>query len=187
MTTALAAGSLDYNGPRQIYTPKPIVIATNSGSGTKTGERTELLIPVPDSQTRVKFSVMFVPKAGSASFNLSGAGGTIWVSAQEQDQKGQAGGGGGFYPVNDLEGTAVAPTPFPTSAGLSGYSREFVTISDAIGVQITLDSIGGGASKAGVWIAQFRIQPFAILFDWESWDQIRRLFDPQMNLPGLKL
>ena len=186
MTTALAAGSLDYNGPRQIYTPKPIVIATNSGSGTKTGERTELLIPVPDSQTRVKFSVMFVPTGGSASTNIVGAG-TIWVSSQEQDQKGQAGGGGGFYPVNDLEGTAAAPLAFPTSSGLAGYSREFVTIADAIGVQITLDSIGGGPSKKGVWIAQFRIQPFALLFDWESWDQIRRLFDPQMNLPGLKL
>ncbi len=186
MTTALEAGSLDFNGPRQIYIPKPIVVATNSGSGTKTGERTSLLIPVPDAQTRIKFSLMFVPPAGTVSSNITGSQ-TIWVSAQEQDQKGQGGGGGGFYPVNDLEGTAAAPTAFPTSSGLAGYSREFVTAADAIGVEITMDSIGGGASKAGVWLAQFRIQPFAVLFDWESWSQIRRLFDPQMNLPKLSL
>ncbi len=176
--TALEGGSLTFNGPRQIHIPKPIILASNSGGGEGSFTAT-LKLPVPSSQTREKLSVIFYPTSGALG-DISGRG-TIWVSAAEEDTGGISGSGGRLIPVTDVEGTSTAPTSFPATNGLGGYSREFVTAADWLQAVITLTSIGGGV--AGYWVLQTSIQPDAVTFDWNSWDAIRRLFVPQLVGP----
>lgn len=173
----LARSALNYNGPCQIYEPKPLIIATCAGGGENT-LNTRVRLPVPDSRTRVKLTVMFVPTAGIANPDLTGDGDKIWVAAYDEDATG--GGGGRTVPVTDVEGTQAAPTSFPASAGLLGYSREFVTAADWIEAEVTLTS----PPVAGAWTLQTRIQPDAVSFSWDEWDQIRRAFQPEVTLRG---
>jgi len=175
--TALQAGSLNYNGPRQIYRPKPIILAVNSGGG-ESSFTTTVKVPVPSSQTRIKLSVIFVPAAGNAIPNIAAIG-SIWVAACDEDQGGAGGGGGLLLPVTDVEGSSGTPTPFPQTNGLSGYSRTFVTDADWLQAVLVLDSV----ATPGAWMLQTLIQPNSVYFPWEAWDQIRRAFDP-VNLGG---
>jgi len=168
--TALDAGSIFFNGPRQIYRPDPIILATSNGLG-RTFVAT-VLIPVPSGQTKIKGSILWSNDNGGATPEL----GSVWVSACEQDR---SGGTTALYPVTDLDGTSAAPTAFPASSGLFGYSRSFVTSADWLQFVITLNSAGEGL--AGNWIFQTLIQPVdGMLFPWKSWDQIRREFVPQL-------
>jgi len=177
--TQLEAGMRTFNGPRQLYVPQPIPICSNAGGGEGSFS-TIVRVPVPSSQTRVKLSVIYFPTSGDPG-DLSGFG-NIWVAAAEEDIKGMSGSSGRIVPVTDVEGTSAAPTSFPATNGLSGYSREFVTSADWLQAVITLNSIGGG--RVGNWVLQTSIQPEAIRFDWESWEQIRRLFVPQLVGPA---
>jgi hypothetical protein len=176
--TQLEAGSRTFNGPRQICIPQPIILASNSGAGEESFTTT-VKLPVPSSQTRVKLSVIFYPTSGELG-DIHGAG-SIWVAAAEEDFKGISGSGGRLIPVTDVEGSSAAPTSFPATNGLGGYSREFVTSADWLQAVISLTSIGGGL--AGVWVLQTSLQPDAVTFDWQSWEQIRRLFVPQLIGP----
>lgn len=171
-TTAIASGSLVVNGPRQIFFPSPISLANNSGAGESSASPA-FIVPIPDARLRVKITVAFVPNAGQAQPNLSGAE-TIWLAACDYEQRGATGGGGRILPITDLEGTQATPTPFPGSADLAGYSREFTTSADLIQVVPTLFS----NATPGNWVAQFRLQPFDQPFIWNEWLQIRSLFNP---------
>lgn len=170
----LQAGSLTYNGPRQIYRPKPIILATSTGLGKSF--TTTVVIPVPSSQTRIKLSVFFANLNGGAT----AIPGSIWVSACEEDRSGTA--QGKLFPVTDVEGTQASPTAFPADGGLFGYSRSFVTSADWLQAVITVNSVGEGLS--GNWILQTSIQPDATTFVWEAWDQIRRAFVPSADGEG---
>ena len=174
--TQLQAGSRTFNGPRRIHVPKPIILAINDGGG-ENSFTTVVKLPVPSSQTRIKLSVIFYPKEGDLGdiHNI----GTIWVAAAEEDNAGIAGSGGRLIPVTDVEGSSGTPTSFPATAGLGGYSREFVTSADWLQAVIFLQSL----PNAGVWVLQTSIQPDAVNFDWESWEQLRRLFVPQLAGP----
>ena len=174
--TQLEAGSQVLNGPRQIYQPQPIILATNSGGG-ESSFTTTVKLPVPSSQTREKLSVIFYPSSGA--LGDIHAFGSIWVAAAEEDTRGIGGGGGRIIPVTDVEGSSAAPTSFPQTAGLGGYSREFVTAADWLQAVITLNS----SSFPGTWVLQTSIQPDAVRFDWDSWQQLRRLFIPQLAGP----
>lgn len=172
----LQGGSVDeFNGPRQIYRPKPIILATSNGAGTTF--TTTVVLPVPSSQTRIKLSVF-------CAFPNINAGvlpspGSIWVSACDEDRSGTA--NGSLQPITNLDGTQAAPTVFPASNGLTGYSRSFVTTADWIQAVIGLTSVGEAPSCN--WILQTSIQPEAVTFPWKAWDDIRRAFVPQ-NLGG---
>jgi hypothetical protein len=181
-TTALAAGSLDFNGPLEFYEPRGILLAINSGSGESSSTQV-VTIRVPSSQLRVKGSVFFVPAAGNALTDINSVG-TIWVAACEEDVGGAAGGAGRLVPVTDLEGSAVAgtpvgapgPTPFPKTDGLGGYAREFVTAAPWLQFTILLHSI----STPGAWVFRSSIQPDATQFTWPQWMELRRAFSAQL-------
>jgi hypothetical protein len=175
--TQLEAGSRTFNGPRRIHVPKPIILATNQGGGEDSFTAV-VKLPVPSSQARVKLSVIFYPSSGALG-DIHGIG-TIWVAACEEDNAGIAGSGGRLVPVTDVEGTSTAPTSFPQTNGLGGYSREFVTAADWLQATVFLQSL----SAPGVWVLQTSIQPDAVNFDWDSWEQIRRLFVPQLAGPS---
>jgi len=176
---AQAAGDRNFNGPRDIFRPAPVLLANAIGASERTYS-THVRMRVPDSRTRVKLSVLFFPTSGARPADLTEIG-TIWVCASEEDQKGISGGSGRIVPVTDLEGTSAAPTAFPKTSGLYGYSREFVTAADWIEADIGLVS---DADVIGTWVLQARIQPDAVSFTWDEWDQIRRLFEIQ-NLGGV--
>jgi len=178
---AQQAGSRTFNGPQMIYKPRPQLITAATGvvGGTWTGR---VRMPVPDSRCRVKLSVIFYPRQGGAIPVALKESGSIWVAGYEEDTDGVSGSGGMTEPVQDVEGTSDAPTQFPVSAGLAGYSREFVTAADWIEAVITL---GGAATILGQWTLQTRIQPDAgALFSWAEWDQIRGNFDPKVYGTG---
>ena len=54
-----------------------------------------------------------------------------------------------------------------------------MTSADWLQAVITLASM----ATPGVWVLQTSLQPDAIRFDWDSWEQIRRLFVPQLAGP----
>jgi hypothetical protein len=173
----LQAGSLDYNGPIQSYRPAPILLASNSGEG-EGSFTTTIKVPVPNSQTKIKGSIIFVPASGP--LGVAAGNGSVWVAACEEDQ-GSGGSPGRLIPVTNLEGNQAAPTSFPATDGLGGYSRSFSTTADWLQFVITITSIGGGAK--GQWVFQSLIEPTAVRFIWEAWDQIRRGFQPS-NIGG---
>lgn len=173
----LQAGSLDYNGPRQIYLPKPIVLVGNVGGGETPANDIRIRLPVPSSQTRIKLSVFFAQTSG-APVDISGKG-TIWIAAAEEDRSGTA--NGRLAVVTDVVGTEAAPLAFPVDAGMYGYSRSFVTTADWLQAVISLQPLAGAR---GNWVLQTSIQPEAVTFVWEAWDQIRRAFIPQVDGAG---
>jgi hypothetical protein len=167
---ALESGSRTFNGPRQIYIPPTLLLGPNQGG--ESGAATYFIrVPTPDSRCRVKLSIVFFSTGAPGT----DAGGTIWIAACEQDQKGVSGSSGKTAPVTNVEGTQAAPTAFP-AAGLQGYSREFVTAADCLEATIAISS---GQNTPGYWVLQTRIQPDSVTLGWEEWDQIRRLFLPQ--------
>jgi len=180
MTTALAAGSLSYSGPQQIRVPNPIILATNAGGGE--GSATlQIAMPIPSSRLRSKLSVFFAPTQGGPFQSLVGLA-FIWIAAREEDYKGIAGSGGGRFVVTDLVGTQAVPysigNTLPDSGpDVSGYAREFVTAADWITAELTISSM----ANPGIWVAQFRTEPAFTPFEWAEWDELRRLFVPQVS------
>ncbi len=160
-------GATSYNGPRQklILQPKIIAIVTQADEAATV---IPIRVTIPDSRLRVKITVIFV--ADGAQPDLTGNGNTIWLAATEQDQSGKS---GRTVPVTDVEGTQAAPTAFPASAGLCGYSREFVTSADYIEGEVTLFP-RGDSGEQGVWVLQVRVQPEGIELSHREWDEIRR-------------
>lgn len=173
---ALEAGSLNFNGPRQIYCPPPILLGPQPAAEA-IALSAHVRVPTPDSRCRVKLSVVFYPSSGAVPGGLAGVG-TIWLAAYEEDQGGAGGGNGRTVPVANVEGTSAAPTSFPATAGLAGYSREFVTAADYVEAEILIN--GSGAAN-GNWVVQTRIQPDGVTLMWKEWEEIRRLFLPQRS------
>lgn len=171
---ALRSGDRDFNGPRQIYKPAPIMLAQQLSG--ESGITAHIRVPCPDSRCRIKVTIMFVPVAGAnVPADLAGKC-SIWIAASDEDQGGAGGSGGMVLPVTDVEGSSGTPTTFPAAAGLAGYSRSFVTAADWLDIDL---SINGVSDADGSWVAQFRIQPNAVTLRWDEWDEIRRLFLPQ--------
>ncbi len=173
---AQEAGVREFNGPQMIYRPQPrkLVQAKGLSEASWTGR---VRLPVPDSRCRVKLTVVFYPRPGSTIPTQLKQLGSIWVAGYDEDTQGISGSAGQTEPVQDVEGTSDVPTLFPVSAGLAGYSREFVTAADWLEAVITISS---NAAVIGQWTLQTRLQPDAgALFSWQEWDQIRRNFDPQ--------
>lgn len=175
---ALRAGQINYNGPRQIYTPSPLIVCSNGGGEGGNSYTTILRIPTPDSRCRVKVSIVYVPADSNNPTDITGFT-TVWIAGCDFDQRGVGGGGGRSLPVTNVEGTEAAPTAIPKAAGLLGYSREFVTAADCLEVSFTTATISG----QGTWVLLTRLQPDAVTLDWKEWEQIRALFNP-LNLGG---
>jgi len=175
---AQRAGHINYNGPRQIFMPAPIVVCVNTGGEGGASYSTIVRVPTPDSRCRVKISLIYVPGDGDLPTDVTGAA-TVWIAGCDYDQRGVGGGGGRTLPVTNVEGTKAAPTAIPKAVGLVGYSREFVTAADCLEVSVAITSITGIGS--GAWMLQTRIQPDAVTLEWKEWEQIRALFNP-MNL-----
>jgi hypothetical protein len=161
-----------YHRVRQIYVPNPQGICTvglESGGGLF-----EIRWRVPDSRLRVKCSLIFSPEGpwNRSTFDIS-ASADMWIYAADQMRQG---GSSGLAPVNDLEElagvpiTRAAPLPIPRSAGLIGYSREFVTSADYIVARVTFNP---NAELAGEWVAQGQYQPEGQRLPDAEWDEIR--------------
>lgn len=178
--TQLEAGSTDFNGPRQFYRIKPIVLATNAGGEGSTFS-TAFKMRVPSSQVRVKLSLLFASRTDPGNISKLG---TIWIAGCEEDEAGGGNGAGNLIPVTDVEGTSAAPTEFPQSAGLLGYSREFVTAADWVQAVVTIPTIG---VTAGAWMIQASIQPESVILPWRAWDEMRRLFSVELTGPKGRL
>ncbi len=126
-------------------------------------------VPIPDSRLRVKIATLFIPTSGTAT---SGLGGTIWLREADQDASGVS---GNLIPAANIEGTLALPTTFPT-AGLQGYSREFISAADYILGTVVLTS--SGPSAGGSWVLQTRYQPQGVRFTPQEWDIIAPLCNP---------
>lgn len=161
-------------GPRQVHCPRRKLIATFNGV-TGDGGVVTVRFPTPDGRLRGKWVLIGVPDTNSggapASVVLAGRGITVWPHAVEYDQA----SGGAPVPVTDQIPlvTQAAPMPIPQNAGLGGYGREFITIADAIDVEVTIPAQAGGV--LGKLYAQARYQPVssAGFIPWRQWDEIR--------------
>ena len=143
------------------------MLTFRTGSGA--ARSIDFQVPIPDSRLRVKIAVLFIPTSGTAS---SGLGGTIWLREADQDASGVS---GNLIPATNIEGTLAVPTVFPT-AGLQGYSREFISAADFILGTTVFTS--GGPSSHGSWVLQTRYQPQAVRFTPQEWDIIAPLCNP---------
>lgn len=168
-----------YDSAHQIYVPStviPLVKSSQAGAGTVF---TTFKVKTPDSRLRTKISVIFVPNAGgSPVVDLTAAGSTIWLAEGEEDVSGMS---GIILPCTNIEGTQAAPTAFLV-AGLSGYSREFVTAADWI---TGLFTTGTNGVEAGVWYLQTRYQPDGVSFSPAEWDCLIRK-TAMVNTGGVK-
>jgi hypothetical protein len=162
-------------GPRQIYCPRRLLLATFAGTPTVGSKQVAFRVETPDCRLHWKFSVIGINEGGPGSALLASRGLKIWVAALEDDNV------IGFRgtPVTDIEGTSAAPTNFPSDptgaydTGLGGYSLENDGASaDAIQGVITIPAQGGG--PVGSLYLQARYQPnVQNLLPWDQWDEIR--------------
>jgi hypothetical protein len=163
---------LAYNGPLQIFETPGIQIGTSTGNGEGAGPLVGLLrLRNPGGENRIKLAIMLALADGAV---VPGGGFTqsrIWVHEDEDAPFG--GSGQGPFPLVDIDPpTGLPGLLFPASADLFGYSREFVTSAEYIGVRLGMVDPGA----AGVWYAKALIYPASSYYPWEAWDQLRRNF-----------
>jgi hypothetical protein len=149
---------------------KPLITFTGAASGTP---QKRFQVPIPDSRLRVKISVIFVPDPGLPPDAGSGAVPTIWLYEAEKDRSGATGIN---IPCTNIEGTQAVPTAFGT-AGLGGYSREFVSAADYI-EGVVAATFGSGAF--GSFVLQCRYQPNAVRFTDQEWNKITNACSPRV-------
>lgn len=173
MNDASNESPTSHSGPRQIYCPRRQLLATFNGVGGPGGD-IYFRINTPDARLRGKFAIIGVPDPGLTSNGatvLAGRGITIWPYAVEDDEV----MGGRGTPVSDvIPGvTLAAQLAIPSHAGLGGFGREFVTISDGIECLVRIPAQGAGV--AGKLYVQARYQPVssAGFIPWAQWDEIR--------------
>lgn len=143
----------------------PVALITFS-SGFSGPATRKFRVPIPDSRMRAKIGVLFVPDPGGLPDVAGGYGThTLWLSEADKDRSVS----GIAIPATNIEGTASAPTTIPATAGLGGYSREFVTAADFI--DGTLTSTGGGP-MLGTWILQVDLRPNAVRFTDDEWRKL---------------
>ena len=113
---------------RQIYCPNPRHIFHLAGEVAGTFE---FKVRNPDSRIRMKVTLYFAPSSPQNARTVDNTGlATLWIYAADQQRMG---GSTTDIPITDLDGsTRDAPISIPASAGLLGYSREFVTAGDFI-------------------------------------------------------
>ena len=160
-----------FKGPRQLWTPRRIVLASFSGDAGAAGS-IRFRLETPDSRVRTKVSILFVPAAGTSAVTFAqSTGAQLWLYETEADQTGTS---GLDVPCVDIEGTFAAPTAIPKSSGLAGYSREFVTIGDGVEGQLSfpIDESSGGPK--GTVALQTRFQPDGQRLPFDEWDEVRR-------------
>jgi|SRR6516164_2718034 hypothetical protein len=166
-------GSSGSQNPKwQRWIPRPIVLATiKAGEGVS--KDTNFQVPYPDSRLRCKVSLLFRPLvAGVTSTAL------LWLAEYDFDDSGR---NGEDVPLVNLAGsTSAAPLSIPFDAGLSGWSREFVSAADYIGGRLTVND-----DADGDWVLQTRYQPEAVSFSQEEWDEIRSQCNPSGSLVRL--
>lgn len=163
-------------GPRQIYCPRRLLLATFAGTPTLAAQYVAFRLETPDSRLHWKFSVIGVTENGvPGAALLSGRGLKIWVAALEDDNV----VGGAGTPVTDIEGTSATPSNFPADQtgaydnDLGGYSLENDGASaDAIQGRITIPIQGGG--PVGSLYLQARYQPNTQnLLPQDQWEEVR--------------
>ncbi len=163
-----------HSGPRQLYCPRRIKLASFNGV-TGAGGTARVIANLPDSRLHWKLSLIGVADAGTApgSVVLAGRGLKLWASALEYDQV----RGKKPISVTDIVGTAAVPAAFPASAGLGGYSLEnFTSAADGIQFVVTIPAQLGGV--AGGLYLQARYQPATWqIVPWDQWDEIRSACD----------
>jgi hypothetical protein len=149
---------------RWYYSPSRLLATFVTASGT--GSR-KFIVTNPPVTTRLKVSIMFVPKPPQLPVPAGlGFNGTLWLyEAEDQD----AGVSGQTIPCTDIEGTAAAPSNLFASAGLYGYSREFVTAADYVEGIVALTGGGGGV---GDFLVTARWQPNASAVSADEWNQL---------------
>lgn len=172
-----------YYGPRNYHAPDAIPladIAANPEGITTVACR--FRVPFPDSRLMVKVSVLFVWRGGlQPSTMITAPSSTIWLAGADRDTSGIS---GNWIRHTDVEGTQAAPTAFPASAGLQGYSREFPgTSGDVILGALSLST---PENTPGLWVLQTRFQPIAVSMPWDEWEEIRRECHPEREGPCVR-
>jgi hypothetical protein len=169
---------LAYSEGRQTWNLKPINLAMFSGLGSAKTASIKFTVNIPDSRSRCKLSLVFVPISGTPPQSIVAKGLKLWLAEGEYDRQTT----GLIIPCTNIEGTSAAPTPIPIDAGLSGYSREFVTSADCVQGVLTIPAqLGDGVP--GLIQLQGRIQPEAVGLPWAEWLELRQAFTaftPQM-------
>jgi hypothetical protein len=163
------------NSALQNHKPNPTQLVTiATSSAVPANASVYFHVPTPDSRLRVRISVLFIPPAGAANeFDATGFA-TLWLYEADEDTSGVS---GRFIPTTNIEGTEAAPTAVPEASPLLGYSREFVSISDAIEGKFTIAS----NVTLGTWILQTRYQPDSVRFTNEEWDELVRQCQPTLK------
>jgi hypothetical protein len=168
-----------YNGPRQIWRPRPVTLITFDG--TTTGTKTvKFRLPTPDARTRTKVALIGVPAPGGSPLFVAAKTLTLLLTSIED-----AIDGGMPIPVTSLPdptvGTAFA---IPQNANLGGFSFETVTIGDAIEGTVTVTS--GSDANTGRLVLQARFQPDGQRLPWEEWREIVSQCNPGLLSPAVK-
>jgi hypothetical protein len=155
---------------RQIFLPNPkhiVHMQPESGNGTF-----EIRVRNPDSRIRLKLTIYFAPSTPQDPQTVDITGNaTLWIYAADQSR---LGGHSGDIPITDLDGsTRDAPIAIPVSAGLLGYSREFVTAGDYVKAQLAASPPG----IPGDWNVQIQAQPDGQRLPDEEWNDVRAQID----------
>lgn len=174
------------------YVPPGIVLATVSTNISATHSGTvEVAAPLVDPRVRTKFVVFFSPTSALASTRRMRFGtlNTIWTAIRERDRTGPA---GIMLPVQDIDGTAVAPVAAPPDSdaadtgGFGACAWEGGSVGDEIYAQLHIDNndanayTSGGVAVAGLWIAQSGYAPLVPMWP-EEWDRLKtRMASPQI-------
>lgn len=132
-------------------------------------------VPGVDSRLRIKISVLFVPPGGSAPDAGSNGTATLWIAEAEKDRSGQS---GITVPSTNIVGTQASPATIPASAGLGGYSREFVTAADYL--EGTLHAESAAGMSDGQWVLQVDYSPDAVRFTNEEWEFLVAKMSPRV-------
>ena len=155
------------------FTARPQSLVTFS-SGYSGPATKYFKVPIGDARLRCKIATLFVPDAGGlVDAGFTGTS-TLWLAEADKDRSGLS---GNLIPATNIEGTSGAPTTIPATAGLGGYSREFVTAADYI--QGRLVSTGGGP-MLGTWVLQVDYSPDAVRFTDEEWAIMVTRFKPMV-------
>lgn len=157
------------NRLRQIYCPNAAHVFH---LGAESSGTFEIKVRNPDSRIRMKVTIYFAPTGpwNPQTIDITGFS-TLWIYAADQQR---LGGSSTDIPITDLDGsTRDAPIDIPVSAGLVGYSREFVTAGDFIKAWLAVESNG----VIGDWNVQIQAQPDGQRLPDDEWQDVMSQID----------
>jgi hypothetical protein len=102
---------LSYSGSRQTWNLKPINLAMFTGLGSARTASIKFTVNIPDSRSRCKLSLVFVPVSGTVPGGIAAKAMTLWLAEGEYDRQTT----GLIIPCTNIEGTSGAPTPIPSN------------------------------------------------------------------------